>query len=212
MYVMILLRTNTERRRDLMETSIIIAFLIYAIVNAFTPGPGNILALTTMTRYGWHRGKALFLGIFSGYYSVQVLCALFIYGLDTYLNPLLYIMKYAGGIYISWLVFSIILSKPSNDQMAKKPSFWMGFVLQFINIKIFLFGITALTAYVVPYYNSLGMLIFFEIIIASIGTMATLSWIFFGAIFQKTYIKYFKGINFILGLILFECAYELVFK
>lgn len=44
-------------------------FLVYAIVNAFTPGPGNILALNTVTNYGWKKGKPLFLGIFTGYYS-----------------------------------------------------------------------------------------------------------------------------------------------
>ncbi len=27
-------------------------FLIYVVVNAFTPGPGNILALNTVSNYG----------------------------------------------------------------------------------------------------------------------------------------------------------------
>ena len=40
-------------------------FFIYAIVNAFTPGPGNILALNTVTNYGWKNGKRLFFGIFA---------------------------------------------------------------------------------------------------------------------------------------------------
>lgn len=31
-------------------------FFIYAVINAFTPGPGNILALNTVTNYGsWFR-------------------------------------------------------------------------------------------------------------------------------------------------------------
>lgn len=36
-------------------------FFVYASVNAFTPGPGNILALNTVTNYGWGKGKPLFL-------------------------------------------------------------------------------------------------------------------------------------------------------
>lgn len=195
-----------------MDISILIAFFMYAMVNAFTPGPGNILALTVMTNYGWAKGKKLFFGIFAGYYFVQALCALFIFGLDKYLNDILYIMKYLGGIYITWLAFSVILSKPHNTANSKEPSFWIGFVLQLVNVKIFLFGITALTAYVVPYFHSFGILLLFEMIIATIGTIATLSWIFFGAVFQQTYLKYFKIINLLLGVILLECAYELVFK
>ena len=28
-------------------------FFIYSVINAFTPGPGNILALNTVTNYGY---------------------------------------------------------------------------------------------------------------------------------------------------------------
>ncbi len=42
---------------------VIFNFMIYAIINAFTPGPGNFLALNTVTNYGLKRGKPLFFGI-----------------------------------------------------------------------------------------------------------------------------------------------------
>ena len=44
---------------------VIFNFMIYAIINAFTPGPGNFLALNTVTNYGLKRGKPLFFGIFA---------------------------------------------------------------------------------------------------------------------------------------------------
>ena len=31
-------------------------FFVYSLINAFTPGPGNILALSTVTNYGWKKG------------------------------------------------------------------------------------------------------------------------------------------------------------
>ena len=49
-------------------------FFVYAGVNAFTPGPGNILALNTVTNYGWGKGKPLFFGIFAGHRGVQNPC------------------------------------------------------------------------------------------------------------------------------------------
>ena len=45
---------------------VLLNFFIYAVINAFTPGPGNILALNTVTNYGWKKGMPLFLGIFTG--------------------------------------------------------------------------------------------------------------------------------------------------
>ena len=121
------------------------------------------------------------------------------------------VMKYVGMAYIIWLAIRIAISKPELEETDKKPSFWTGFVLQMVNIKIYLFGITALTGYVIPYYNSLKMLILFEIIIASIGTIATLIWIFMGNIFKRIYIKYYRIINIILGLFLLQCAISLLF-
>ena len=175
-------------------------------------GPGNILALNTMTNYGWKRGKPLFFGIFTGYFFVQALCAFFIFGLENLINPIMTVLKYAGAIYILWLAYQVAISKPDNKTSEKQPSFWIGFVLQIVNVKIFLFGITALTGYVMPYYSSFGMLLFFEMIIATIGTIATLTWIFFGGLLQKTYFKHYRIINIILALLLLQCAVALLLQ
>ena len=42
-----------------MSHYLLVNFLIYIFVNAFTPGPGNILALDTATNYRWKKGKPL---------------------------------------------------------------------------------------------------------------------------------------------------------
>jgi cysteine/O-acetylserine efflux protein len=88
---------------------------------------------------------------------------------------------------------------------------WFRWLLNKSNIKIYLFGLTALTGYVVPYYNSLVMLIIFEIIIATVGTISSLTWAFMGTLFKKIYVKHYRVINIILGLFLLECAVSLFF-
>ncbi len=195
-----------------MGVQVLFSFVIYALINAFTPGPGNILALNTMTNYGWKKGKPLYFGIFAGYFFVQALCAFFIFGLDNLINPIMNVLTYAGVIYILWLAYEVAISKPDNKKSDKQPSFWIGFVLQIVNVKIFLFGITALTGYITPYYSSLGTLLFFEMIIATVGTIATLTWIFFGGLLQKTYFKYYRIINIILALLLLQCAVALLLQ
>ncbi|MFB6467216.1 LysE family transporter [Cytobacillus sp. Hz8] len=193
-----------------MGVQAVYSFVIYVLINAFTPGPGNILALNTMNNYGWKRGKHLFFGIFIGYYFVQVVCAIFVFGLENLINPIMSILKYVGAIYILWLAYHITISKPDNKNEEKQPSFLIGFILQVVNVKILLFGITALTGYVIPYYTSLGMLLAFEIFIATVGTVATLNWIYFGGLFKKTYLKHFRVINIILALLLLQCAVGLL--
>lgn len=120
-------------------------FFIYSVVNAFTPGPGNILALNTVTNYGWKKGKPLFYGIFVGYYVVQIICAAFVFGIGTFLPAASGVMKYIGAAYILWLAIHIAVSRPDENRGEKTAAFSKGFLLQFVNIKIYLFGITALT-------------------------------------------------------------------
>ncbi len=194
-----------------MPYPVILAFSTYVLINAFTPGPGNILALNTMTVYGWKRGLPLFLGIFAGYFAVQILCAFSVYGLGRFLEPGLAWMKYAGGAYILYLMVMIVISRPEPEETAKSASWLRGFILQFVNVKIFLFGVTALSCYITPYFQSLTALILFEILIAAVGTGATLTWIFFGGLFRNFYARHFRWINLLLALLLGECVYALLF-
>ena len=185
-------------------------FFIYSVVNAFTPGPGNILALNTVTNYGYKKGRPLFGGIFAGYYVVQILCAVFVFGVSTFMPDVLGIMKYIGAAYILWLAVHIALSRPEAGAVEKSASFLKGFLLQFVNIKIYLFGITALTGYITGYSASLWVLLLFEIIIATIGTIATLTWVGMGVLLQRAYQKYYRVINMILAFILAECVYSML--
>ncbi len=189
---------------------VVVNFFIYSVINAFTPGPGNILALNTVTNYGYKKGRPLFGGIFAGYYVVQMICAIFVFGVSTFLPDVLGIMKYIGAAYILWLAVHIAMSRPDADSAEKSASFLKGFLLQFVNVKIYLFGITALTGYITDFSASLWVLLLFEFVIATIGTVATLTWIGMGVLIQKVYQRHYRVINVILALTLLECVYSML--
>lgn len=75
--------TNHPKTPRSNMTAQTIAFLAYCAVNAFTPGPGNLLALNAAAAFGWQKGLPLFLGIFCGYFAVQAICALAVYALGS---------------------------------------------------------------------------------------------------------------------------------
>ena len=199
-----------ERWSMIMPMAVLSNFLIYCIINAFTPGPGNILALNTVTNYGYKKGKPLFFGIFAGYYVVQILCAIFVYGVNSLLPNVMEVMKYIGAAYILWLAIHIAFSKPTSENTEQSASFLKGFMLQFVNVKIYMFGVTALTGYVVGYMFSFPALLFFELVIATIGTIATCTWIGLGVLIQKFYLRHFRVINIILALTLLECIWGML--
>ena len=201
---------TAERWLMIMPMAVLSNFLIYCVINAFTPGPGNILALNTVTNYGYKKGKPLFFGIFAGYYVVQILCAIFVYGVNSLLPNVMEVMKYIGAAYILWLAIHIAFSKPSTENAKQSASFLKGFMLQFVNVKIYMFGVTALTGYVVGYMSSFMALLFFELVIATIGTIATCTWIGLGVLIQKFYLRHFRVINIVLALTLLECIWGML--
>ena len=156
------------------------------------------------------KGRPLFLGIFAGYYVVQAICAALVFGVSSLLPNFLHVLQYVGAAYILWLAWHIACSKPQTDEMSKSASFMQGFMLQFVNVKINLFGITALTAYITAYSNELHVFLLFEMIIATIGTIATITWIGLGVVIQKYYFKYYRIINIILALTLLQCVYSIL--
>ena len=185
-------------------------FVLYCVINAFTPGPGNILALNTVTNYGWKKGRPMFFGTFNGYYVVQLICAVFVFGIAAFLPSVLGVMKYIGAAYILWLAIHIALSKPEKDDDSRSASYMKGFLLQFVNVKIYLFGMTALTGYITDYYTSLTALVIAELFIATLGSFATLTWIGMGALIQKFYLKHYRIINILLALTLVECIISIL--
>ena len=185
-------------------------FVLYCVINAFTPGPGNILALNTVTNYGWKKGRPLFFGIFTGDYVVQLICAVFVFGIAAFLPSVLGVMKYIGAAYILWLAIHIAISKPEKDDDSRSASYMKGFLLQFVNVKIYLFGMTALTGYITDYHTSLTALVIAELFIATLGSFATLTWIGMGALIQKFYLKHYRIINILLALTLVECIISIL--
>ena len=164
-------------------------YLVFCFINAFTPGPGNLLALNTVTNYGIRKGRPLFLGIFTGYIAVQTICAFFVYAVGTVAPGFLNILKYVGAAYILWLAVHIAVSVPKEESDRQSASYVKGFLLQLVNVKVFLFGLTALTGFVVEYGKIL----------------ATATWIGLGALIQKFYRKHYRILNIIMALTLLEC-------
>lgn len=193
-----------------MSISVFWTMLGYMLVCSFTPGPGNILALNTTTQFGWQKGKRLILGICVGYACVQLLCTLAIYGLNTFLTPVLSVLKYIGSIYMIWLAVNIFRSKPSEDNKNEQASFREGFSLQFVNVKIYFYIMTLLMVYLVPNIITLPGLLLAGIGVVCIGGIACLTWALLGIKLQHIYKKQYKNINFILSLFLLYCAFDII--
>ena len=186
--------------------------IIYMMTNAFTPGPSNFLALNTATKYGFKRGLPTYIGIVLGYLTVETLCGLLVYFTSVYLNKALNVLKYIGAAYIIFLAVHVAISKPpaEDDEMSQKTASGLkGYLLQLINVKIYLYGITVLTGFVTDYTDSLWILLFVELMVVLLGCISMLTWVAVGTFLKKVYLKHFRIINIVCAIALLWCAISL---
>lgn len=193
-----------------MTMNAIFSLLGYMFVCSFTPGPGNILALNTTGKYGWKRSRTLILGICIGYAAVQTVCTLAVYHLSQLFDFALSILRFGGGIYMVWLAVHIIRSRPGCDSIEKNPTIWEGIFLQLVNVKIYFYISSLLSAYFIPNCNTIQELALAGAFAVSIGSLACLTWAFLGVKMQKIYLCNFTQINVIMGVFLLYCAYTIV--
>lgn len=193
-----------------MLTTILISYLPYAMITAFTPGPNNILALNTMTSYGWKRGKPMILGIASGFTCVMVICAAGCFGMAGVLPAFTSFMKYIGAAYLIWLAVHIILSRQDSTENEAKSSFWNGFLLQFMNVKIILYAVTIYTCYVLPFSRSVPSLAASAFLNTAVGILGTLTWAMAGNALQSGIGKHRELFNWAMGIILIWYGIKLV--
>ncbi len=140
----------------------------------------------------------------------MILCALFCYQLAKFVPSIAGIMKYIGAVYIVWLAIHVVRSGP--DESEQQPvSFWKGFFLEFVNVKIILYAITVYTGYVLPYDTSLTSLMVHAVSLTLIGAAGFVTWAAVGGVLQKFLAKHYRPFNIAMGLVLIWCAASLAF-
>jgi threonine/homoserine/homoserine lactone efflux protein len=183
-------------------------FLFYVIVTSFTPGPNNIMSMSNANKYGLKKTLNFNLGVGFGFFVLMLLCCYFNLLLYSLMPKIKFVMSILGSLYMIYLAIKIIKSKShKNDKdNEKQNSFFSALLLQFINPKGILYGITAVSSFIIPYYKSNISLILFSVFLAFVGFLATLCWAIFGSLLQRFLSKYEKRFNVIMGLLLIYSA------
>lgn len=184
--------------------------IFYVVIGSFTPGPGNLLALNTTTKFGWKKSQNLIWGIGAGYITVQFLCTMIVYVFNASITPFLSVLKYFGALYICYLAYQVAKSTPEDENSSIYPTFKTGYLLQLVNPRGYVYVMTLITTYFLPHVSTLPELFFAGICSLAVGFSAALVWAFFGLKMQEVYKKNYKGINIILAVLLIYCAWGII--
>ena len=185
------------------------AFLSYVFVVAITPGPNNIMSMNNAAQKGFRRALPFNFGILAGFFFVMILCTVFSTLLFTLVPKIQFFMKVLGAAYMLYLALKTIL--PSKKGKLKEPhgNFFTGAALQLVNPKIIIYGITAMTSFILPWYTSIPVLVSFAFFLAFSGFASTLCWAAFGSLFSKIFSEHGRILNIVMALLLIYCAVSL---
>ncbi len=131
-----------------MPLSIFIEMTLSAILTVWSPGPNNILLLSTASKYGFSKNLPFMTGIWTGSLTLMCLSGIFCTALSSIVPGIQPVMKYLGAAYVLYLAWQTFKRQPpTQSSHEKKPTWLMGFFLQLINIKIIIYGLTMFSAY-----------------------------------------------------------------
>lgn len=189
----------------------IAAFLSFACIMSFTPGPNNIMALSSASAYGLRKGLRFCFGVLLGVLGLMTACALSGAALFRFLPDLEPTMRAIGAAYILWMAFGVWRSGAGSEEPRFLPinSIVSGMLLQFVNPKGILYGITAFSSFVLPYYDSAMALAVSISVLSFIAYAGTCLWALFGSVFRRFLQNHHVAANTIMALLLVWCAASL---
>jgi threonine/homoserine/homoserine lactone efflux protein len=194
-----------------MSHSLLIAFLIFATVMFFTPGPNNIMLLSSGLTYGFRRTLPHIAGITLGF-AFMVGAVGLGFGAVFIAYPVLQtILKYAGAAYLIYLAIAIAMSDPLKPDQGKQRgpmTFWGAAMFQWINVKGWVMVIGTITAYAAiaafPWNIAIQ-----TVISLLMGTLSTVVWALFGSALRPLLRsqKAVRAFNIVMALLLLASLY-----
>lgn len=188
-------------------------FITYILISVFTPGPNNIFSSISSAKIGFGKTLRFMWGIFVGTFLVFVITALLNLYLYSNVRIITRIIGVLGGVFILYLALKMFLDRANDEKLliTNDKLFFMAIILNFINAKTIIFGLTIAT-----YYLELGFdpdyLILFSILMAFLCFIAVIVWGLFGQFFKEVLTKYKVYYNIIMALLLAYSAIMIIIE
>jgi threonine/homoserine/homoserine lactone efflux protein len=194
-----------------MSQSLLLAFVVFATVMFFTPGPNNVMLLSSGLTYGFRRTLPHIAGITIGFAFMVGAVGV---GLGTVFiaYPVLQtILKYLGVAYLIYLAAVIAMSEPvAPDQENRRGpmTFWGAAMFQWINAKGWVMVIGTITAYaaIASFPWNIAIQVALSLIL---GAASCTAWALFGTALRPilTAPKAVRAFNIVMAVLLLASLY-----
>ncbi len=185
----------------------LIPLISYVFVMTFTPGPNNIMTMTNANHYGFKQTIKFMLGVMTGLIIILASSAYFnlllldiIPQLETYIGTI-------GGIYLTYLAVRILQNtNHTSGQKINLNSFKTGLLMQLVNPKAIIFGLSVMANFIIPYVDNKINLALIALFLGFYAFIPLTCWALFGVGFKKILSNHRKTFNISMSILLFYSA------
>lgn len=197
-----------------MSVSLLLPMSAFALAASISPGPVNIVCLSSGTHYPITKGLTFVTGATLGFMVLFLAIGAGLYSLLQVMPVLEEALRWAGLLFLLYLSYQLFRHDGSiHDQSANKPPGLMtGAMMQWLNPKAWLASASGIGAYTSG--NDPYQLWLFALIYLPICWLSLASWVYAGA-FLKRYINrpfILLSINRFLAICLLASSLFLVFR
>ncbi len=163
-----------------------VALCSFVLVTTFTPGPNNISAMSVGISSGYRQALPFIGGIVLGFFLVMCFCALVSAALLAAFPWLQLVLRIGGSLYIAWLAVHTFLGGLHPDPAGRASlGFANGLVLQLLNAKVIVYGLTLYSTFLAPLSGQAAVLAVSAAVFALVGFSAVSTWALAGSAFTR---------------------------
>ena len=190
---------------DISMLEALLPIVLFTFSTSITPGPNNLMIMSSGLNYGVHRSLPHLLGICLGFPAMIVAIGL---GLGTLFTqfPLLHeIIRWAGIAYLLYLAWIIARTREVGSATTSKPfTFLQAVAFQWVNPKGWIMAVGALAAFTSPGSAMWIDVARIALTFIAIGGPCIIIWLMFGVGLKRVLNepKYLRRFNITMGLLL----------
>jgi threonine/homoserine/homoserine lactone efflux protein len=159
---------------------LLVAFVVFAVATLFTPGPNNVMLMTSGLNFGFSRTLPHALGVALGFGFLVLVVGLGLGAVFAAYPAIYTALKLVGAAYLLYLAWRIAIAGPVAGSAAARPlTFLEGAAFQWINPKGWVMAVGAVTAYAGVASFPANMILI-ATVFACLGALSSGTWLLFG--------------------------------
>ena len=164
-----------------------VSLFMFAFVTTFSPGPNTISSASMGLSFGYKRSFKYMLGIALGFFLIMLACSLLSVLIQAYLPRTVTLLSYIGSAYILYRAYHTFISGYSFAKGEGSPlGFGRGFMLQVVNPKVIILGLTVYTTFLLSMPHTWFNLFFSAFGFTMMSFTAVSTWARFGSLIGET--------------------------